>query len=261
MSQLDRYHCWAATQYRDKVRSIPACPRYSLILDQLDCDVLGKPWSPSPAHVSSSAPSSSAQGVRKSRTSARSPALGSQLPSKISVQALNNTPSPPSSDFTSAAAPSFSDFQENPGAAFKKGWSLFSAAVVGASRVVSESVIQPIQDPGFQDNVRGYVSEAQRRAQDVGHSVNEWSKTQLGVDVANRVGDIVDTVKDTIGPGPRGLGYDSVATQHEEAEASERYDAAIESSSQATAESQKPQQPATTHPTKKDDEWEDWNSL
>lgn len=27
MSSYDRYHCWAATQYREKVDKVPICPR------------------------------------------------------------------------------------------------------------------------------------------------------------------------------------------------------------------------------------------
>jgi ADP-ribosylation factor GTPase-activating protein 1 len=99
-------------------------------------------------------------------------------------------------------------------AALSKGWSLFSSAVVGASRAVSENVIQPgverVTDPTFQASMRGYVGEAGRRAGEVGSSVNQWGKTQLGVDVAEQVGGVVGTVRDRIGGGPAGSGYSSV---------------------------------------------------
>ena len=75
-------------------------------------------------------------------------------------------------------------------AAISKGWSLFSAAVVGATKVVSENVIQPgvekVTDPNFQASVKGYVSEAQKRAMVAGGAANTWSKQQFGVDVAGR---------------------------------------------------------------------------
>jgi len=107
-------------------------------------------------------------------------------------------------------------------AAISKGWSLFSSAVIGASRAVSENVIQPgverVTDPTFQASVRGYVDEAGRRAGEVGTSVNQWGKTQLGVDVAEQIGDVVGTVRDRVGGGPTRSGYSSVYAggSHEE---------------------------------------------
>ncbi|EGO02017.1 hypothetical protein SERLA73DRAFT_48352 [Serpula lacrymans var. lacrymans S7.3] len=259
-SSYDTYHCWAATQYREK----------------LDAELAGKPWTHSspPPRVSSPASRtaspgrpSSAQGLRKSRTSTRttgntSPASfspsGQSTPDLASTnqktaneayfaslgqanasrpadlppsqggryQGFGSSPSPPPSSqhpsfgLTSAAAPSLSDFQENPTAALSKGWSLFSAAVAGASRAVSENVIQPgmerARDPSLHASVLGYVSEAQRRAEVVGRSANQWSKSQLGVDVADHVGGVVGTVKDKIGRGPQSAGYGAVGTEHEE---------------------------------------------
>lgn len=99
-------------------------------------------------------------------------------------------------------------------AALSKGWSLFSSAVVGASRAVSENVIQPgverVTDPTLHASVRGYVGEAGRRAGEVGSSVNQWGKSQLGVDVAEQLGGVVDTVRDHVGSGPARSGYSSV---------------------------------------------------
>ncbi|KAH9002235.1 ArfGap-domain-containing protein [Lactarius hatsudake] len=261
MSIHDRYHCWAATQYREK----------------LDAGLQDKPWSPSaPPEDSTSqrnivgAPGSrptSAQGLRKSRASARTTTsnisrAGSSSPSLSSnpaspnpggsksadqktaneayfaslgsvnssrpddlppsqggrYQGFGNSPdlpgSHPSYGLSSRAAPSLSEFQDNPVAAISKGWSLLSSAVIGASRVVSENVIQPgverVTDPTFQASVRGYVGEAGRRAGEVGNSVNQWSKTQLGVDVAGQIGDVVGTVRDRVGGGPTHSGYSSV---------------------------------------------------
>ncbi|KAJ7284071.1 ArfGap-domain-containing protein [Mycena rebaudengoi] len=144
-------------------------------------------------------------------------------------QGFGSTPSPaehPSFGTSSASAPSFSEIQENPVAALSKGWSIFSAAVAGATRVVSENVIQPgmekVRDPTLQANVMGYVSEAQKRAAYVGGAANQWSKNQFGVDVAESVGGVVGTVRDKIGPSPAREGYDSVA-QGQEGETSGLY--------------------------------------
>jgi ADP-ribosylation factor GTPase-activating protein 1 len=143
-------------------------------------------------------------------------------------QGFGNTPEPPAGSqhpsytLTSRAAPTLSELQDNSMAALSKGWSIFSSAVVGASRVVSENVIQPgverVRDPAFQASVRGYVDGAGRRAGQVGTSVNQWGKTQLGVDVAEQLGGVVDTVRDRVSGGPTRSGYSSVYSggSHEE---------------------------------------------
>ncbi|KAI9513273.1 ArfGap-domain-containing protein [Russula earlei] len=261
MSIHEKYHSWAAAQYREK----------------LDADLQGKPWTPSLPPQDFKSPNSvvgtsgsrppSAQGLRKSRASSRtgagtalradsaSPSLSSSaspvilksndskpqktanesyfatlgslnasrpedLPPSLGgrYQGFGNTPDPPtehpSYGLSSRAAPTLSDLQENPMAALSKGWSLFSSAMVGASRAVSENVIQPgmerVKDPTFHASVRGYVGEAGRRAGQVGSSVNQWGKSQLGVDVAEQLGGVVDSVRDQIGGGPHRRGYDTV---------------------------------------------------
>ncbi|KAG1755439.1 ArfGap-domain-containing protein [Suillus lakei] len=252
-SAYDTYHCWAASQYREK----------------LDAALADKPWSSSAPPATSSSGSganspgrpSSAQGLRKSRALARnltSPMSSASSPSPDLTttdqksaneafftslgqanatrsadlppsqggryQGFGNTPSSPtsqhpSSGISSTSAPTLQDFQDNPGAALSKGWSLVSAVVAGASRVVNENVIQPgmerALDPNLHATVRGYMSEAQRRAQDAGRSANEWSKTQLGVDVADQVGGVVGTVKDRLGSGPQGSGYGALPLNNE----------------------------------------------
>ncbi|PPQ65364.1 hypothetical protein CVT24_011474 [Panaeolus cyanescens] len=133
---------------------------------------------------------------------------------------FGSTPTPeqhPSYGLSSANAPSLSELQENPVAAISKGWSLFAAAVVGASRVVQENVIQPgvekVTDPNFQASVRGYMTEAQKQAAAVGSTANEWSRSQLGVDVAGAVGGVVGTVRERVagGSGPSRAGYGHVS--------------------------------------------------
>jgi len=135
---------------------------------------------------------------------------------------FGSTPAPlsnqhPSYGLSSANAPSLTELQQNPVGAISKGWSLFAAAVVGASKVVSENVIQPgvekVTDPNFQASMKGYMSEAQKKAVMVGSSANEWSKHSLGVDVADTVGGVVGTVRDHVGGGPSRSGYGALALQ------------------------------------------------
>jgi ADP-ribosylation factor GTPase-activating protein 1 len=262
-------------------------PRVTLWSHQLDSDLQDKPWSPSAPPESFTSPRggtatpgsrpSSAQGLRKSRASARTSAsttsradsaspslspnpaspnmsdgkpndqkagneayfaslgsLNSTRPDDLPpsqggrYQGFGNTPDPlagpqhPSYGLSSRAVPTLSELQDNPMGALSKGWSMFSSAVVGASRAVSENVIQPgverVRDPAFHASVRGYVGEAGRRAGEVGSSVNQWGKAQLGVDVAGQVGGVVDTVRDRVGGGPARSGYNTVFSggSHEE---------------------------------------------
>nr|GAT54176.1 ArfGap-domain-containing protein [Mycena chlorophos] len=253
-SAYDIYHCWAASQYREK----------------LDAEIAGKPWAPSAPPPPSLPSNDAAAGLRKSRASARS-ATGSSLRGDSASPAsfgsgsprtpdlgtgsvdqktanesffaglgaanaarstdlppsqggrytgFGSTPTPPpgsqhpSYGLSSANAPSLTDLQENPVAALSKGWSLFSAAVVGASRVVSENVIQPgmekMRDPTLQASVMGYVNEAGKQAAYIGGAANQWSKNQFGVDVAENVGGAVGAVRDRLGPTPSQQGYGAV---------------------------------------------------
>lgn len=197
-------------------------------------------------------------------------------------QGFGNTPSsPPTSQhpsfgLSSTSAPTLQDFQENPGVALSKGWSLFSAAVAGASRVVNESVIQPgmerALDPNLHATVRGYMSEAQRRAQLAGHSANEWSKTQLGVDVADQVGGVVGTVKDKFGSGPQGSGYRTLS-MHNEGETSALYhddtddffgeysDARTSSSQPSVQTTPGTSKTSVSVPKSKDEDWDEWKDF
>jgi ADP-ribosylation factor GTPase-activating protein 1 len=175
---------------------------------------------------------------------------------------------------SSAAAPSLSDLQENPMAALGKGWSLFSAAVVGASRAVSENVIQPgmekVRDPELHASMKGYISGAQKRAEEAAKSANHWSKTQFGVDVGEQVGGVVGAVKDRVGGGPAASGYGSIAMEHG-TETSALYhdegdDFFGEFENAAPGQSKLYDQPIehskikATSPTKKDD-WDKWDDF
>lgn len=146
------------------------------------------------------------------------PSQGGRYQGFGSTPTLASNSQHPSYGLSSASAPTLTDFQENPTAALSKGWSLLSSVVVGASRVVSESVIKPgiekVRDPNFQASVRGYVDEASKRVGAVGSTANQWSKQQLGVDVAESVGGLVDTVKSkVVGEGHEG--YGALATSHD----------------------------------------------
>lgn len=268
MSPHEKYHCWAATQYKSKVCRI--LPVGSVLIDnrrfqtaQLDADLVGKSWSPSapPKGHTVDTPSrpTSAQGLRKSRAGMRSntrnesspsPGLPSTTNANLDQKSANeqfftglgqanalrpddlppsqggryqgfgSTPSPPSNsgnpsfNLSSRAVPTFSEIQENPMGALSKGWSFFSSTVSSATRTVNESVIQPgierATDPNLQASVRGYISEAGKYAEGLGKTANDWSKNQLGVDVAERV---TTTVRGISG-GPEGQGYGSVSTQY-----------------------------------------------
>lgn len=95
-------------------------------------------------------------------------------------------------------------------AALSKGWSIFSAAVAGATRTINDNVIQPgmekINDPEFQASVKGYYDGASKRVGEVGGAANQWSKQSLGIDV----GDAVHGVKEKVLGGPERDGYGRV---------------------------------------------------
>ncbi|KAF4620038.1 hypothetical protein D9613_005287 [Agrocybe pediades] len=192
---------------------------------------------------------------------------------------FGNTPNPPQSQnpafgLSSANAPSLTELQENPVAAISKGWSLFAAAVAGASRVVAENVIQPgvekVTDPNFQASVKGYMTEAQKKAAMVGSTANEWSKHQFGVDVADTVGGVVTTVKDRVaGPSRAGYGSLSLTSPNDTGESSGLYDGDDDdlfteyhgktSNSALSAYDPAPstQTKATPEPAKKTSDWDD----
>lgn len=148
---------------------------------------------------------------------------------------FGNTPSPPSNSsshpsfgLSSRNAPGLADFQDDPGAALSKGWSLFSSVLAGATKTVHESVIQPglerVRDPNFQASVRGYVDEAGRRVGVVGSQANQWGKSQFGVDVVDSVGGAYDNVRDRVAGGPTAPeGYGRLDTYHDTQDW-ERYD-------------------------------------
>jgi len=230
MSISEKYNCWAAAQYRDK----------------LSAEVEGRDWSPSAPPVDSPSRPSSAQSLRKSRTANRGIGSPSPLgqhsnPSSTSLtdsayerrtaseryfaslgdinasrpehrppsqggkyQGFGNTPAYPSS--SSASAPSFSD---EPMQALSRGWGLLSSAVAATSRKVYETAT----DPALHEQIKGYADTARKTAVSAAGTANQWGKQRLGVDVADHVGAVVDKVKDATGIGAAGPGggYQSVS--------------------------------------------------
>jgi len=204
-------------------------------------------------------------------------------------QGFGNSPSPPAGSqhpsygLSSAAVPSLSELQENPTAALSKGWSLFSAALSGVTRAVTENVIQPglekVTDPNLHASVRGYYEEASKRVGAVGLAASQTVKTQTGVDVAGQVGGWMDNFKGHIGSGPSSSGYGAVEGQapgdddwsrfHDEddffGEFKDQENHVVKPTTYAdqglgASRSTKPSAPAPT-PAKKADDWDEWNDF
>jgi ADP-ribosylation factor GTPase-activating protein 1 len=150
---------------------------------------------------------------------------------------------------------------------------------MGASRTISENIIQPgmekVMDPNFQASVKGYVSEAGKRAGEVGYTANTWAKHTLGVDVAEGVTGVVGTVRDRVGGGPQRQGY-GVMQQGGMGETSALYQDNDEDdffdafeSAPAAGGSTLSSQPANNSltsrsgatATKKDDGWDEWKDF
>ncbi|KDR84000.1 hypothetical protein GALMADRAFT_56493 [Galerina marginata CBS 339.88] len=268
-SPYDTYHCWAAAQYREKLDAMLAGRDWSPSAPPANFSAGSRSASPAPSaqglrksrastrtFASRSDSRSPASSFRSSPSS--TPNIGADqkaanenyfanlgkandsrpdyLPPSQGGRytGFGSTPTPPPNQnpaygLSSANAPSLSELQENPVAAISKGWSLFAAAVAGASRVVTENVIQPgvekVTDPNFQASVKGYMTEAQKKAAIVGSTANQWSKNQFGVDVADTVGGVVGTVKDRVaGPSRSGYGSLALTSPNDTGESSGLYD-------------------------------------
>lgn len=320
MSAYDTYHSWAAAQYRQKLDAdlagktwSPSSPPAGTSPASGSLSPPNRPGSAQGLRKSRTstrnAPGRSESPFGGSATLSPNPSAGGSQDHKTAneayfanlgqanasrpadlppsqggrYQGFGNTPSPathPSMGLSSAAAPSLSEFQENPVAALGKGWSLFSSAVMGATRTIQENIIQPgvekVMDPEFQAGVRGYVSEAGKRAGEVGRTANTWTKHTLGVDVAESVGGVVGTVRDRVGSGPQQRGY-GVVQQGPTGETSALYhdhedddDFFNQYSSPQSSTSPNFQSPTATsslnarssgHAAKKSDDWDDWKGF
>jgi len=315
-SPYDTYHCWAAAQYREKLdaelagrdwstsappatfvagsrTSSPAPSTQGLRKSRASTRTFNnRSDSPSPASFRNSpsgTPNAAATDqkslnenyfanlgkVNDSRPDDLPPSQGGRYTGFGSTP----TPQPPSYGLSSANAPNLTELQQNPVGAISKGWSLFAAAVVGASKVVSENVIQPgvekVTDSNFQASVKGYMSEAQKKALMVGNSANEWTRNSLGVDVADTVGGVVDTVRDRVGGGPARSGYGQLSLQspndHDEPSGlydpddddlfTEYHDKGQSAMSGGNSVSGKETAKTTTNNTKKSDWDDDWKDF
>ena len=128
--------------------------------------------------------------------------------------------------------------------------------------------MEKVNDPNLQASVRGYMTEAQKRAAYVGQSANQWSKNQFGVDVAEHVGGVVDGVKEKIA-GPEKSGYGSLAQEHD-AETSALYHDDTDDlfTEFRDAHDQQDHHPAPSASTTasvpavpKKDEWDEWKEF
>ncbi|KZO98125.1 ArfGap-domain-containing protein [Calocera viscosa TUFC12733] len=257
MAIQEKYTCWAASQYREKLAATvegrswtaSAPPPPSLIDDppsrpdsaqglrKARAGARGPAGVSSISRQSSNSPQPSLDQknanenyfatlgqANASRPDHLPPSQGGKY------TGFGSTPEPsassgsqnPAFGLSSKAAPSITDFQQDPLKALGKGWSLFSSAVAGASKVVSDSI-----DPNLKANIATYASEAGRQAKDigsiagknlqtVGKTANTWSRQQIGVDVGGHLTGFVDTVRTTVQGGrPTGgrSGYGTVGEQ------------------------------------------------
>ena len=146
---------------------------------------------------------------------------------------------------------------------------------------MSENIIQPgmekVRDPTFQASVKGYVSEAGKRAGEVGRGANSWTKHTLGVDVAESVGGVVGTVRDRVGGGPQGRGYgviqqgplgetSSLYQDHDEDDFFDAFESApatghssLQSPTSATGLTSRGA--TNTASTKKNEDWDEWKDF
>ncbi|KIY49466.1 ArfGap-domain-containing protein [Fistulina hepatica ATCC 64428] len=246
MSTQDKYRCWAATEYKSKLDAMLAGEDWAPKAPDPGSHTGSPALSSSGQGLRKSRTSGRSATIDAIRSQTNSPSLSNNSRSTTPIdqkvaneayftslgqanaarpdslppsqggryQGFGNTPTPPGSShpsygLSSAAAPTLSNFQENPAAALSKGWSLFSAAVTGASKAIAEKAT----DPALQASVKGYMTEAQKKASIVGSTANQWSKQQFGIDAARSVSDAFGTVKETLGVDrPSHTGYGQVPT-------------------------------------------------
>ncbi|KZT62791.1 hypothetical protein CALCODRAFT_489288 [Calocera cornea HHB12733] len=318
MAIQEKYTCWAASQYREKLTATvegrpwtASAPPPPSLLD----DPPSRPDSAQGLRKSRAGARGPAGVSSISRQASNSPqpsldqksanenyfaTLGQSNASRPEYlppsqggryTGFGSTPEPstssgsqhPSFSLSSKAAPSITEFQQDPLKALGKGWSLFSSAVAGASKVVSDSI-----DPNLKANITTYASEAGVRAkelgtlagrnlQTVGKTANDWSRQQIGVDVGGQLTGLVETVKTSVQGGrPAGgrSGYGSVgehgwdddyhegsALYHDDHDDGNFFDAEHDHSAPQPATSAAPAKgPATSA---KADDWEedDWKEF
>ncbi|TFK20354.1 ARF GTPase activator [Coprinopsis marcescibilis] len=323
----EKYHSWAAAQYKEKLDALLAGRDWSSSAPPPGFGLNSRSASPAPSAAGlRKSRTSGRSGLASTRSASQTPSIGGSsngTPNPAPDQKSQNesyfanlgkanenrpdhlppsqggkytgfgstpTPQNPTNPLSSANAPTLGDLQENPVAALSKGWSLFAAAVAGATKVVSENVIQPgvekVTDPNFQATVKGYMTDAQRKAAIVGSSANEWGKHSFGVDVADTVGGVARSI--TGGPSRQGYGQLSLQSPNEFGDSgpSSLYDPRDEDDFFNHHSSQDQSQQATTMntasvgstsisraatttgslqakkpPAKKEDDWDEWKDF
>lgn len=247
MGISEKYHTWAAAQYKEKLAAevqgqdwSPSAPPANFgqpISRPSSAQGMRKPRASARSNLGSSlrndsaSPSPDLGGTpsstslndaayeRKTANEAYFAGLGEanarrreDLPPSQGgkYQGFGNTPpvsSHPSYGTSSAAMPTLEEIQTQPVQALSKGWSLLSMAVTAASKVVAEKAM----DPALHESVKSYAASAGKLAMDTGKSANEWSKRELGVDVADRVSGVADKAKGALGMSSHpGGGYSAV---------------------------------------------------
>lgn len=289
MSTYDKYHCWAATQYREK----------------LTAALEDKPWSPSPPPATFGTPSrpSSAQGLRKSRASTR-PGSSLRQNSNSPSPSLSEDPKGAKENYfatlgaSNASRPEYlppsqggryAGFGNTPdsepaGASgelqteairtLSKGWSIFTGAIAAVSETVVKPGLEKVADPEFREKVGGYVGAAGQKVAAAAGTANDWGKHQFGVDVGESVGVVVDKVKTGVIGNRPPAGYEAVGQNpwaEEEGGTSALYQDAGEddffkdntwqtmsttTSTNATSTMTKADAPA-----KKPDDWDEWKDF
>jgi len=123
------------------------------------------------------------------------------------------------------------------------------------------------------------MTEAQKKAAQVGGAANDWSRTQFGVDVAETVGGAVHVVRERVaGPTSRGgygqlsltspsdYGHGGSSSLYSPDDTDDFFTEFRDAPSQPTQENTTSSASATSRastlqakkPQKKDDDWDDW---
>ncbi|QRV73006.1 GTPase activating protein for Arf protein [Ceratobasidium sp. AG-Ba] len=308
----DKYHCWATTQYREMLTAklagqpwAPSLPTESTA-DMASSGTLRK------ARISTrgglSAGNSRETSVspaptpvdRKSANEAYFSSLGEanaarpeNLPPSQGGRyvGFGSTPSPqpgssnPNFGLSSAAAPSLADLQNDPGAALSKGWGFLSTLVTTAARAANETVIQPGLERARDPALRAVVDQYTAKAAELGRGANDWSRRELGVDVASSATGAWSSLRGGVGGpgghgrygrvddagGAGGSGWESYRDDddHETGDRTgankpkdwenDDWDKGWSTAETTSASGTQPPPPkAPTAPAKKNDDWEDW---
>ncbi|KAG8740275.1 Zn finger-containing GTPase- Activating Protein for ARF [Ceratobasidium sp. 414] len=307
----DKYHCWATTQYREmltaKLAGQPWAPSLptETASDTASSGTLRKARvntrgglsagnsrdtsvSPAPTPVDRKAANetyfSSLGEANASRPDNLPPSQGGRYVGFGSTPSPQPNSSNPNFGLSSAAAPTLSDIQNDPGAALAKGWGFLSTLVTTAARAANESVVQPGLERARDPALRAVVDQYTSRAAELGRGANDWTRKELGVDVASTASGAWSSLRGGAGgPGGHGgygrvdeaggvgaSGWDSYRDDDHDTGAKAGTNKANDwdnndwnegwsATGNAPPAGTKPAaSKAPAAPAKKDDEWEDW---